>query len=89
MAWARDARDQQAYFLMHRRRYGPEAMIGSGRQILVTKASGTVIQVLDYLSIVTPRALAARMHDMLRAAACGALECALIVVEDVKANRRR
>jgi hypothetical protein len=30
-----------------------------------------------------------RLHDMLRAAACGARECALIVVEDVKADRRR
>jgi hypothetical protein len=80
---------KQAYFLMHRRRYGPEAMISSSRQILVTNASGTIIQVLDYYPWWPSGLSLPRMHDMLRAAACGALECALIVVEDVKANRRR
>jgi len=39
---------KQAYFLMHRRRYGPEAMISSSRQIVVTNASGTVVETLGY-----------------------------------------
>jgi hypothetical protein len=56
---------------------------------LLTDASGTVIQVLDYYPWWPSGLSLPRMHDMLRAAACGALEYALIVVEDVKANRRR
>src|SRR5882672_3638947 len=66
-----------------------EMVSGTFLPNVVTDASGTVIQVLDYYPWWPSGLSLPRMHDMLRAAACGALECALIVVEDVKANRRR
>jgi|SRR3954471_19026239 hypothetical protein len=50
---------QQAYFLMHRRRYGPEAMISSSRQNTRHQRVGHRHPSSRLRSMVTLRALAA------------------------------
>ena len=86
-AWLRAVREIEGHWCA--RTPVEEMVSGTFLPNVVTDASGTVIQVLDYYPWWPSGLSLPRLHDMLRAAACGALECALIVVEDVKANRRR